>query len=55
MVYVFNPWGNTFTPSGPPGLVNGYATRNGIFEVPIHEFVQIFGRLVYETDETLID
>jgi hypothetical protein len=53
IVSVFNPWGNDVTPSGPPGLVNGYVTRDGIFGVPIQEFVQTFGALVYETDKPI--
>ncbi|MEJ0088493.1 MAG: C2 family cysteine protease [Limisphaerales bacterium] len=51
IVRVFNPWGNDVTPEGTPGLVNGYFTRDGIFEMPVSDFVQIFGRLAYETDE----
>jgi hypothetical protein len=53
MVRVFNPWGNHRTPNGPPGLENGYVTRNGIFEVPLKEFVQIFNGITYETDSPL--
>ena len=49
MVRVFNPWGNDVTPKGAPGLVNGYVTRDGIFDVPLQEFVQIFGWFTYET------
>ena len=46
MVVVFNPWGNHVKPAGQPGLVNGYATARGIFEVPLGEFIQIFGDLL---------
>jgi hypothetical protein len=53
IVRVFNPWGNDFVPAGPPGRINGYATRNGTFEVPILDFVKIFGGLAYETDQPL--
>jgi len=51
MVTVFNPWGNQVKPKGPPGLVNGYPTEHGIFEVPLDEFVQIFAGFTYETDK----
>jgi hypothetical protein len=53
LVRVFNPWGNSFNPKGAPGLVNGYATRYGLFEVPLQDFICIFTHLDYETDEPL--
>lgn len=53
IVRLFNPWGNTVTPTGPPGLVNGYLTRHGIFNIPLRDFVQIFHALSYETEEPL--
>jgi hypothetical protein len=51
MVRMFNPWGNHVKPAGLPGLVNGYPTENGMFEVPIGDFPQIFAGLTYETDK----
>ncbi|HEY1662742.1 MAG TPA: C2 family cysteine protease [Verrucomicrobiae bacterium] len=51
VVTVFNPWGNHFKPAGPPGLVYGYPTGHGIFEVPLEEFVHVFGGTAYETDQ----
>jgi Calpain family cysteine protease len=54
MVVVFNPWGNHFTPKGEPGLVNGYRTDHGIFDVPLNEFIQIFSSFTYETDRPAI-
>jgi hypothetical protein len=51
MVIVFNPWGNQVKPAGPPGLVNGYPTQHGIFEVPLGEFIQIFNGFTYETEK----
>jgi hypothetical protein len=51
VVHVFNPWGNNVTPDGPPGLVNGYVIRDGHFDVPVDEFVRIFGGVGYETDQ----
>jgi hypothetical protein len=50
---VFNPWGNTFVPKGPPGIANGYRTDNGVFIVPLNEFRQVFTALAYETDKPL--
>jgi hypothetical protein len=51
MVVVFNPWGNHVKPAGPPGLANGYPTNHGIFEMPLGEFIQVFGGFTYETDK----
>lgn len=50
MVRMFNPWGNDLAPAGPPGLVNGYVTRQGMFEIPLPEFVRIFRGIAYEGD-----
>jgi len=50
-VTVFNPWGNHVKPAGPAGLVNGYPTQHGIFQVPLAEFVQFFAGFTYETDQ----
>jgi hypothetical protein len=50
MVRMFNPWGNHVKPAGPSGLVNGYPTQHGIFDVPLREFIQIFSGFSYETD-----
>jgi hypothetical protein len=52
-VRIFNPWGNEFTPVGPPGLVNGRAVHHGVFEMPLPEFLQVFQKINYETDEPL--
>ncbi|MDB6065233.1 MAG: hypothetical protein JWR26_1441 [Pedosphaera sp.] len=51
MVRVFNPWGNHFKPPGEPGLVHGYVTQHGIFDVPLAEFMKVFGGFTYETDK----
>jgi hypothetical protein len=50
MAILFNPWGNHFNPNGPSGLVNGYITRNGVFELPLPDLIQIFSHLDYETE-----
>lgn len=53
LLRLFNPWGNDFTPAGPPGLVNGYLTRHGQFDMPVADFVQTFSALCYETGNPL--
>ena len=50
---IFNPWGNQFTPKGPPGLANGYPTQHGQFTVPLDRLMQFVTQLVYETDKPL--
>ena len=50
-VKLFNPWGNHVKPSGPAGPVNGYPTEHGIFEIPLSDFIQIFGGFTYQTDK----
>jgi hypothetical protein len=37
MVEIWNPHGNNFTSKGPPGPVNGYATKSGRFIIPVTE------------------
>ena len=46
---IFNPWGQKFEPKGEPGPVNGYPTIHGTFNVPLEDFREIFGGIVYET------
>ena len=50
-VTVFNPWGNTVKPVDPPGLVNGYPTSHGVFQVPLADFIKIFAGFCYETNQ----
>jgi len=49
LVQVWNPGGNHFTPKGPDGLHNGYTTKDGVFFVPLKEFVEIFDVVNFET------
>lgn len=51
---LWNPHGNTFRPKGDPGLEAGYATRAGVFTVPIDDFVRIFTGVTIETDRAYI-
>jgi hypothetical protein len=52
-VTLWNPHGNTFRPKGEAGLKTGYATRAGVFTVPVVEFVQVFRGVAYETGESV--
>jgi hypothetical protein len=52
-VTLFNPWGNHFTPKGPPGMAHGYVTKSGLFTVPLGEFQRVFSAVVYETNRPL--
>lgn len=53
IVRLFNPHGESSTPTGPPGPVNGYVTHHGVFEIPLVDFIQMFHTLSWETDEPL--
>ena len=48
-VQVWNPHGQEFHPTGDEGLENGYATKRGLFSVPLKEFIQIFDDVNIET------
>jgi len=47
-VRLWNPHGQDFNPRGAPGLLNGYPTRNGIFKMPLREFVLQFSGMAFE-------
>ena len=51
IITLWNPHGNNFTPTGTPGLVNGYVTQNGIFTMPLIEFAQTFAGVNWELNE----
>ena len=51
-VDLWNPHGNMFNPKGAPGLKTGYPTKNGLFTVPLPEFVQQFTGVTFEVMET---
>jgi hypothetical protein len=46
---LWNPHGGSFTPKGEPGAKHGYPVRDGVFEIPLSEFVQEFSGLAVET------
>jgi hypothetical protein len=51
---IWNPHGNTFRPRGEAGLINGYPTKAGVFEMPVHDFVRVFSGVTLETDHPTI-
>ncbi len=52
IVHLWNPWGNNFQPKkGPANLENGYPVKDGLFDVPLGDFVKIFGYFDFETNE----
>jgi hypothetical protein len=51
VVHLWNPWGNYFEPKDAPGLSSGYQVRQGQFVVPLADFIRIFDRVIYETDQ----
>jgi hypothetical protein len=53
-ISMWNPWGNNFQPKkGLPGMENGFAVKDGHFEVTPYEFMKIFDWLTYEINEPL--
>jgi hypothetical protein len=53
-VNIWNPWSNNFQPkSEPAGLANGYPIKDGRFDVPLADFVKIFGYFECETHESV--
>ena len=48
---LWNPHGGQFTPKGPEGRAHGYARTDGVFTVPLGEFVEQFSGLAFETGE----
>jgi hypothetical protein len=45
---VWSPWGDDFTPKGPPGLQHGWPRRHGMFKIPLADFVRVFSTLDIE-------
>ena len=48
MLTIWNPWGDDFTPKGPPGIQNGYARKHGVFTMPLDEFMSVYWVLSIE-------
>jgi hypothetical protein len=47
-VSLWNPHGQNFQPSGEPGPTTGYATANGVFQIPLEQFVRQFSGMAFE-------
>jgi hypothetical protein len=48
-IMLWNPWGEDFTPSGPEGPAHGFATRHGVFQLPLRTFYGLFSSVHLET------
>jgi hypothetical protein len=54
IVTVWNPHGRDFTPKlSPPSPKHGYPVKNGVFEIPLKDFVRVFKSVSYETSAPL--
>jgi len=47
-VRLWNPHGQDFQPNGAPGPESGYATTNGVFQIPLEQFVRQFSGMAFE-------
>lgn len=45
---LWNPHGTNFTPKGEAGLANGYPRKDGIFTIPLGDFVKQFTGTAFE-------
>lgn len=50
-VTFWNPFGNRYTPKGPPSLKTGFLTEHGRFTMPLADAVMWFGSFSIETGE----
>ncbi len=48
---LWNPHGDNFTPKGEPGKTTGYVRKDGVFSIPINDFVDIFSGAAFERAE----
>jgi hypothetical protein len=54
MVTVWNPHGKDFTPKmSPRGPQHGYPVKNGVFQIPLDDFMRVFNAVTYETSAPL--
>ena len=49
-VRLWNPHGSRFEPQGKPGPKTGYSRQDGVFTMPLNEFVDLFGSCSIETN-----
>ena len=47
-IQLWNPHGSNFTPKEKPSLAAGYPRKDGIFSMPLADFVQLFSGLAFE-------
>ena len=47
-VRLWNPHGQNFQPKGEPASETGYPTTNGVFQVPVEQFVRQFSGMAFE-------
>jgi hypothetical protein len=47
-VRLWNPHGQNFQPAGPSGPDFGYATTNGVFQIPLEQWVRQFSGMAFE-------
>jgi hypothetical protein len=51
-IHMWNPWGDSHQPKGPPGPSIGYATENGHFHMPMRDLLNnVKGRISHETNQ----
>ena len=48
LLTIWNPHNNSFAPKGTPGLDNGYATKGGVFQMPLVEFARVYPSINWE-------
>ncbi len=48
LVKLWNPHGGSFTPKGPTGLAKGYPMKDGVFQMPVADWVQQFSGMAFE-------
>jgi hypothetical protein len=49
LITLWNPWGNHFSPKGEPGLANGYPTQDGVFTMPLNDFIKVYNTVEGQT------
>ena len=47
-VRLWNPHGENFEPKGAAGPDSGYSTTNGVFQIPLEQFVRQFSGMAFE-------
>ena len=48
-VKIWNPWGQDFIPMGPQGIEHGFATKHGVFLIPLATLYDQFSTVHLET------